>query len=417
MGWNRCIPSTAGPRTPGGRLRDGRGLQAPRRRAARIGPGARAWSTTSTWEDRRGGGGRRPGDLDLKFQLANNRAVLGSVSLKVLGDPKAAERYLKEALDLRRERLALEPDSDEAKLGVANALGQLAICRQSLGDPTAAKGLFERELRSARASRSRPARHRDAARARRALREARRALARSSATYPAPGTIYDRCFAIRQALAAENPDHIPNLRDVYRSLATLGELSLVSQNDPAGARDYYRRALDGFRKLDELEPSATLKGDIASGCYFLATALLRLGETAEAIELYRECLDIRRDWSRTRRRRWPDRPHRGDGPMRRARGGRPDRPAADRDATENARSMSRLPAHWRSARCAADAGLNARVHRRDPGGASARGSPTAGKTSSDCASIPTSTRSAATRNFSDCSEELQNPAKPAAAGS
>jgi serine/threonine protein kinase len=235
-----------------------------------------------------------PESLDLKYQLANNRAVLGHVNFRYLGDHGAAERYLKEALDLRRERLAREPDKDDAKLGVANALGQLAMCRQSLGEPAAAKVLFEAEL-VIREGLSERSRH--DIEARRELSGLYERLGQTSVSLgdvPGARKAYDRCFAIRQALADEAPDHIRNLRDVQRSITEFGHVSLMSLNDPATARDYYRRALDGFRKLHEQEPSAILKGDIARGCYYLATALLRLHEVAEARRLYRECLDIRR---------------------------------------------------------------------------------------------------------------------------
>src|SRR5262249_30081818 len=105
---------------------------------------------------------------------------------------------------------------------------------------------------------------------------------------------HDKAFAIRQAIAEKNPDHIKNLRDVYRSITEFGHVSLLTFKNPEAARDYYRKALDGLRNLDERETSPLSRADVARGCYFLATALLRLNQVPEARKLYSECLEIRR---------------------------------------------------------------------------------------------------------------------------
>jgi serine/threonine-protein kinase len=235
-----------------------------------------------------------PNDSEIKMQLANSRAVLGSVNLKVLGDAKAAERFLKECLDLRKERLAREHDNDEAKLGVASALGQLAICFKLQGNPEAALALWLQEV---------PVRESLSAEAKRDV-EAQRELAAlnhrlgqiSVAKGDAAGArkFFDCAFAIREALAEEHPNNINTFRDLYLSITEFGHVSLQTLKDPATAKDYYRRALAGFRELEVREPSSILRGDIARGCYYLATATLRLDQAAEAKLLYRECLELRR---------------------------------------------------------------------------------------------------------------------------
>src|SRR5262249_34365707 len=146
-----------------------------------------------------------PNSLELKGQLANSWAVLGSFYLKVDGDVKAARDYLENALELRRQRLAAEPDSDEAKLGVANALGQLAICHQDQGELDAAKALFEQEAQI-RASLSPPAQHDFETRRELAgLYEKLGLFARQLGDLPGARKNYDRCSAIRKALAEESP--------------------------------------------------------------------------------------------------------------------------------------------------------------------------------------------------------------------
>jgi serine/threonine-protein kinase len=235
-----------------------------------------------------------PGNLDLEYQLANSRSVLGDFNLMVIGDAKAALSNLEDALKLRRHRLEVEPDNDDAKLRVANALGQLAMCHQRMGEVGAAKALFQEEL-EVRESLSEQAK--GAFETRRELSGLYDQLGRLSlelGNVPDGRKNYERAYNIRKALAAEKPGHLPNLRDLSRSLNSLGELCLVVQNDPASARTYYEKALDAFRKIHAVEPTTTHKADISFGCYFLATALLRLGEKDKAQALYRECLDIRR---------------------------------------------------------------------------------------------------------------------------
>jgi serine/threonine-protein kinase len=235
-----------------------------------------------------------PGNLDLEYQLANSRLVLGNFILRVMGDTEAALSHLEEALRLRRHRLAVEPDSDDAKRGVANVLRQLAMGHQLMGEPVEAKALFDQEL-PLRASLSPQARRDfEARRELSGLYDQLGMLALQQGDVPTARQNYDRSYAIRRELAAEHPSHLPNLRDLNRSLSTLGELCLLVQNDPAAARRYYEQSLEAFRKIQELEPTTTHQADVGNGCYFLATALLRLGEKAKAQVLYRECLEIRR---------------------------------------------------------------------------------------------------------------------------
>jgi tetratricopeptide (TPR) repeat protein len=235
-----------------------------------------------------------PGNLDLEYQLANSRSVLGDFNLMVMGDAKAALKDLGDALALRRHRLEIEPDSDDAKLRVANALGHLAMCHQRMGEVDAAKALFQEELK-VRDSLSEQAKGEfETRREFSGLCDQLGKLSLELGNVPDGRKYYGQAYAIRQALAAEKPGHLPNLRDLNRSLTALGELSLLVQNDPAAARKYYEQALDAFRKIHAIEPTTINKAETSFGCYFLATALLRLGEKDKAQALYRECLDIRR---------------------------------------------------------------------------------------------------------------------------
>jgi tetratricopeptide (TPR) repeat protein len=211
-----------------------------------------------------------------------------------MGDAKAALTNLEAALKLRRHRLEVESDSDDAILGVANALGQLAICHQHLGNVEAAKALFTEELPLRQSLSDQVKRDFETRRELSGLYETLGTLSIQLGDIPGARKNLDQSYEIRQALEAERPGYLPNLRDLNRSLNTLGELSLTTQNDPAAARKYFEEALNAFRKIYTIEPTTTHKADVSFGCYFLATALQRLGESSKAQTLYRECLEIRR---------------------------------------------------------------------------------------------------------------------------
>jgi serine/threonine-protein kinase len=234
-------------------------------------------------------------DVDIKVQLANNRAVLGYVILHKLGDPKAAEGYLKQALELRRERLKSEPESDVAKIAVANALGALATCYQKAGNLEAARGLFEWELRVRESLREPAKRDYETRRELSGLHQKLGELSIQLGDVHGARVNYDRSFDLRESLAKEDPSHLKNRRDLYLSITNFGDMNLVSLKDAKAAKAYYEKALEGYRKLVAANPSAVHKGDVSFGCYYLATALLRLGDTAGAARLYRECLDLRRE--------------------------------------------------------------------------------------------------------------------------
>ncbi len=110
---------------------------------------------------------------------------------------------------------------------------------------------------------------------------------------------FQRSFEIRQALAADGPDNVPNLRDIYRSYEDFGHIALLQLNDPKTARNYYQKAVDGFSALLPRDPeSAIYRSDVATAHYYLATALLRLGENDASMQSYRLCRDMRRELAR-----------------------------------------------------------------------------------------------------------------------
>src|SRR5262249_10798413 len=150
--------------------------------------------------------------------------------------------------------------SDVAKVAVANALGQLAICYMNAGNPEAARGLFERELRL-RESLGEPAkRDYETRRELSGLYQKLGELSLQLGDVPGARANYDRSFEVRESLAAEDPNHLRNLRDLYDSIIDFGALNLASLKDPEAARGYLERALEGFRKLNASDPSATLQG-------------------------------------------------------------------------------------------------------------------------------------------------------------
>jgi serine/threonine-protein kinase len=244
---------------------------------------------------------RDHGEQDDRYlwTLATGKGALGRYQLRSLGDADAARHNFDVALKLHRDRLARAPGDGGRLRDVANALGALADVALKLGRTDAAREYYDEEV-EVRESIPEPWR---------SVTEVRRELAGlyeklgqlelARGDRARSGEHVRRCFEIRQAIAAAEPDNIPNLRDIYRSYEDLGHTALLQLNDPLAARSYYQKAVDGMAGLVERDKAnAIFRGDLATAHYFLATALLRLGDKDAALESYRLCRDIRRELAR-----------------------------------------------------------------------------------------------------------------------
>ena len=67
-----------------------------------------------------------PGGLEPLKVKASVKATLADFQMDRIGDAVAGLKFFEQALDLRRQWLALEPSSDNAKRAVANMLGAIA---------------------------------------------------------------------------------------------------------------------------------------------------------------------------------------------------------------------------------------------------------------------------------------------------
>jgi tetratricopeptide (TPR) repeat protein len=162
-----------------------------------------------------------------------------------LGDSGKASSYYKEEVTLRGEiggKLAGEIEFRRESAGLEEKLGDLYV---ELGDPRAAKD------------------H------------------------------YDGALETRLEIARENPGHDQAGRDVLLSYNKLGTFYLLHQKDPARARDFSQKALDGFKQRLLTEPeNVVAKQDLGATHYFVATTVLRAGDRKAADLHYKEYLKI-----------------------------------------------------------------------------------------------------------------------------
>ena len=235
-----------------------------------------------------------PGDLDSRKVLSMSKATLGQFELNKLGDAKAALTHLTENLTLRREILGRDKTNDAYKQGVANALGYLAMAYLKLGDPAKAQDAFHEEfsIRTGVVS--------DVAESVEFRRElAGYLLKRGDASVARREDVsarnyYDESLRRREQLFTEYPDNLPIRHDLALSDNAIGTFELLQNNDPKKALEWYQKALTSFRQLLDGDPKrVTFKENVARTEYFVATALLRLGDKKQATDHYKECLTIR----------------------------------------------------------------------------------------------------------------------------
>jgi serine/threonine-protein kinase len=236
-----------------------------------------------------------PGDDHYLWTLAIGKGALGTYQLYSLGDTEAADRNFKESLRIHRDRLGKDPQDGGKIRNVANALGAVAAVALRAGRADVARTYYDEEVR-VRESIPEPLRSMyEVRRELSGLHEKLGQLCLSQGDRDRSREHFQRSFEIRELLADAEPDNVPNLRDIYRSYENFGHIALLQLQDPAGARTYYRNAVEGFSALVERDQaSAIFRGDLATAHYYLATALLRLGEKEASMKSYRVCRDLRR---------------------------------------------------------------------------------------------------------------------------
>jgi tetratricopeptide (TPR) repeat protein/tRNA A-37 threonylcarbamoyl transferase component Bud32 len=235
-----------------------------------------------------------PDALEPQKVKASVKATLGDFQMDRIGDAEAALKFFDQALALRRQWLARETSSDEAKRGVANILGAIARARLQLGDPAKARDNYREEIGLRDQFSPDLADQVEVRRERAGLSDKLGDLSISLGEPRAAREHFDRALALRREIAAQNGDETQAQRDVLLSLQRVGNHELIYARDPKSARQNYQEALDGFLLRLKAEPtSAPAKFDVALAHYYVATADLRAGDRDSAMAHYRACRDIR----------------------------------------------------------------------------------------------------------------------------
>ncbi len=236
---------------------------------------------------------KNPGQIDARRVLAISKLTIGQFEMNRLGDSKAALVHLKQNLELRREFLAAKPGDEQAKRGVCNGLGELARVWLKLGDSGKASSYYEEEIKLRGEIGGKLAKEVDFRRESAGLEEKLGDLYVKRGDQSAGKDHYDRALEMRAEIARQNPGHDQAQRDVLLAYNQLGTFYLLHRKDPAAARVYSKKALDGFERRFRAEPeSVGATQDLAATHYYVATAALRAGDRKTADSHYRECLKI-----------------------------------------------------------------------------------------------------------------------------
>ena len=236
-----------------------------------------------------------PGDRAARIRLARSRRHLGFIALRRLGDTEAAQRYLRQALELSRACLAQQPDDDELKTELANSLGQLAGAELLLGHLEPARALYREEV-TVRESLS-PARANilESRRERAGLYEKLAELSFRMGNPEEGRRFYDRCADLREQAVRERPGSWPVINDLALTYNNAGFVRYPQGRDPAGARKFHRKAVALYAQWVEADPADhDVKGRLATTLYYEATCALHAGDAAGAAAGYRRCLEIRK---------------------------------------------------------------------------------------------------------------------------
>jgi tetratricopeptide (TPR) repeat protein len=230
---------------------------------------------------------------------ASVKATLGDFQMDRIGNAEAALKYYGQALSLRRQWMARESSSDEAKQSAANMLGAIARVRLALGDPAKARESYREEIALRDQLSPGIAERVEARRERAGLSDKLGDLSVSLGDPEAGRKYFHQALELRREIAAQNPDENQAYRDVLLSLQKVGTHEMIYARDPKIARQYYQQALDGFLERQKADPTAALaKSDVAISHYYVATADLRAGNRESAMAHYRQCRDIREELAR-----------------------------------------------------------------------------------------------------------------------
>jgi eukaryotic-like serine/threonine-protein kinase len=235
-----------------------------------------------------------PENLEYQNRLVRSCRQLGVFAQHSMADSREAMRLYQRSLEIARKCVAKEPDNDEFKADLAETLGLMARVELASGHIERARAILD-EDRAARESCS--------AAWKAALRHRRDLAVLYDRLFdvclrqgdPAAARGYnERSAELTESILAERPQNFGILYNLVRARNNSGMLLYPMGHDPAGAREYHRKALALMNRWLEAEPAnAEALQRLATTLYYEATCALKSGDRAGAAAGYRRCLEIR----------------------------------------------------------------------------------------------------------------------------
>ncbi len=235
-----------------------------------------------------------PENLEYQNRLLRSCRQLGLFAQHSMADSREAMRLYQRALEIARKCLAREPGSDDAKAELADTLGLMARVESASGHVERARTLLDEDRavrESCSAAWNAGLRHRrDLSILYDQLFDACLRLGDSAAAR----AHNERGAELTESILAERPQNFGILYNLVRAYNNSGMLLYPMGRDPAGAREYHRKALALMNRWVEAEPNnAEAQQRLATTLYYEATCALKAGDRAGAAAGYRRCLEIR----------------------------------------------------------------------------------------------------------------------------
>ena len=238
----------------------------------------------------------QPDDLEALKNLASSNLTLGEYTFKLKADSAAAEKFLQKAIELRRQWLKKWPTDDVAKQALSNALGALAGLYQTIGDPKKSVPFYEEEVRLRESVGVDASRDSEFKRELAGMNEKLGDLAMRLGEAEKARKYFAKSLEIRTEFANTFPEHNQAQRDILLSLQKSGHDYLIQRKEPKLARDYYEKAVAGFRPRLKADPQSDLaRGDLARALYYAGTASLEMKDLAGSDAFFAESLKFRRE--------------------------------------------------------------------------------------------------------------------------
>jgi tetratricopeptide (TPR) repeat protein len=234
-----------------------------------------------------------PENPDLRANWCRILRQLGDVSMNRLADAEGAQKYLHRSIEISRACLAKKPDQDVFKSELANSLGYLAGSELTLGHLEKARELYREELDVRKSFSPAEANRLEYRRELASFYAQRAELFVRSRDLAEGQRLYDECAALRERIAADNPDYWPAQNDLALSYNQQGSMRFPQGRDAAAARQFHQKALSLLEKRAKAEPSdLENKHTLSQTVYYEATCALHSGDKPNSEAGFRRSLAI-----------------------------------------------------------------------------------------------------------------------------